>query len=391
MYTTEELHTAGIIMATTPSVGHVGSGRPARSEFEDSDITDTEGLCDIFEESTDTKMACFTHTTLMITSNREKVRLEALIREQDLTVNEAIRQVQEWHLGGMQAIIDTTHCREDECSTHKHRSTSQEDDVKRSREESPEAGTVPQERGRSLHHKSKSDLQYPTSPSRRCPSSQSFIPLMACLHSRSGTPSRQRSHSRSTTLKGAQCRDSTPHTSRKRPVAWPPRPTEVTLMQSPVQKTLNLKSLVQRASATKNYQDPPYKALETDPRDFIWYLMGNLDRKAYDAEIQCLATLPAQSTVIANRVVATTVTTLVVANRGIHFLMPFIPTELMSSPANPMDSELPGLLSAAPITKWMSQSSVRGSGCTLCISCNTGMMHWHRVHLWRSSSSRRAN
>ena len=374
MYTTEELRTAGIIMATTPSAGHVGSGQPARSEFEDRDITDTEGLCDIFEESTDTEMACCTHTTLMITSNREKVKLEALIREQDLAVNEAIRQVQEWHLEEMQAIINATHCREDERSSHKYHSTSREDDVKRSREESPEAGTATQERGRSLHHKSKSDLQYRTLPGRRHPSSQSFIPHMACLHSRSGTPSRQCSHSRSTTLKGAQCRDSTPHTSRKQPVAWPPKPTVVTPMQSPVQKTLKLKSLVQRASATKNYQDPPYKALETDPREFIWYIIGNLNRKAYDAKIQCLATLPAQSTVIAHHVIATTVTALVVANRGIHFLMPYIPTELMSSPANPMDSELPGLLSAALITKRMSQSSVRGSGYTLCISCNTGMM-----------------
>ena len=285
MYTTEELRTTCVIMATTPSAGHVGSGRPARSEFEDSNITDTEGLHDIFKESTDTEMACCTHTTLMITSDREKVRLEALIREQDLSINEAIQQVQEWHLEEMQAIINATHHREDECSSHKHCSASWEDDVKRSRQESPEASTAPQERGRSLHHKSKSYLQYPTLPSRRHLSSQSFVPHMACLHSRSSTPSRQCSHSRSITLKGAQCRDSTTHTSRKRPVARPPRPTEVMPMQFPAQKTLKLKSLVQRASATNNYWDPLYNTLETDPREFIWYLMGNLDRKAYDTEI----------------------------------------------------------------------------------------------------------
>ena len=160
-------------------------------------------------------MARHTHNTLMITSDREKVRLEALIREQDRTVNEAIRQVQEQHLEEMQAIVDAVRRRENECSSHKCHSASQEDDVKRSREESPEAGTAPQERGCSLHHKSKSDLQYPTSPGRRHPSSQSFVPHMACPHSRSGTPSRQCSHSRSTTSKGAQCRDSTLHTSRK--------------------------------------------------------------------------------------------------------------------------------------------------------------------------------
>ena len=80
------------------SADPVTSGRPTGSEFEESDITDTEGLCEVVEESTDTEMARQTHTTLMITSNREKVQLEALIKEQDRAINEAVRQVQEWHL-----------------------------------------------------------------------------------------------------------------------------------------------------------------------------------------------------------------------------------------------------------------------------------------------------
>ena len=42
----------------------------------------------------------------MITSNREKVWLEALIKEQDRAVNEAARQVQEWHLEEVQAITN---------------------------------------------------------------------------------------------------------------------------------------------------------------------------------------------------------------------------------------------------------------------------------------------
>ena len=53
----------------------------------------------------DTEMAQQTHT-LMITSNREKVRLEGLIKEQDHAVNDAVRQVQEWHLEEVQAIAD---------------------------------------------------------------------------------------------------------------------------------------------------------------------------------------------------------------------------------------------------------------------------------------------
>ena len=105
---------------------------------------------------------------------------------------------------------------------------------------------------------------------------------------------------------------------------------EVTPTQSLAQKTPKLKSLVQRAPATKNYRDPPYKSLDTDPREFVQYLMGNLDQKAYDVEI------------LARHVIASTITTLVAANRGIHFLVPFIPRELMNSPPNPLDVEPPG-------------------------------------------------
>ena len=90
----------------TTSADPVTSGQPAGSEFEESDITYTEGLCQVMEESTDTEMAHQTHT-LMITSDREKVRLEALMREQDHAVDEAMRQVQERHLEEVQAIANT--------------------------------------------------------------------------------------------------------------------------------------------------------------------------------------------------------------------------------------------------------------------------------------------
>ena len=231
----------------------------------------------------DTEMAWQTHTTLMIISDREKVWLEALIKEQDCAVNEAVSQVQEWHLEEVRAITNAARHQEDGQSSNKCHSTSQEEDIKRFCEEYPEYGAMPQERGRSLHRKSKSDLQFPASPGRRCLGSWSFTPSRHCSHSRSSTP-------------GQSCRrDSTPHTSRKQPVAKPPRPTEVTLTQSPAQKTPKLKSLVQRAPATKNYHDPLYKSLDTDPREFVRYLMGNLDRKAYDAEIRCLAAFYSQA------------------------------------------------------------------------------------------------
>ena len=97
----------------------------------------------MFEESTGTQMAHHMHTTLMITSDREKVRLEALIKEQDHAINEAVRQVQERHLEEMQAIVDAILRREDESASPKCHSDSREDDVKRMREESQRLAPCP--------------------------------------------------------------------------------------------------------------------------------------------------------------------------------------------------------------------------------------------------------
>ena len=127
----------------TTSADPVTSGWPTSSEFEESDITDTEGLGKVIEESTDMEMAWQTHT-LMITSDREKVRLEAHIKEQGCTMDEAVRQVQEWHLEEVQAITSTVRCRDDGRSSFKCHSTSREEDIKRSRGESPEYSTMPE-------------------------------------------------------------------------------------------------------------------------------------------------------------------------------------------------------------------------------------------------------
>ena len=108
----------------TTSADPVTSGWPAGSEFEESDITNTEDLRKVIEESTDMEMVWQTHTTLMVTSDREKVRLEALIKEQDRTINEAVRQVQEQHLEEVQTIADAARCREDGRSSNKGHSTS---------------------------------------------------------------------------------------------------------------------------------------------------------------------------------------------------------------------------------------------------------------------------
>ena len=127
----------------TASANPVTSGWPAGSEFEESDITNTEGLHEVTEESTDMEMVWQTHT-LMITSDREKVLLEALIKDQYCAIDEPVRQVQEWHLEEVQAIANDVRHREDGQSSFKLCSTSREEDVKRSHEESPEYGATPE-------------------------------------------------------------------------------------------------------------------------------------------------------------------------------------------------------------------------------------------------------
>ena len=70
--------------------------------------------------------------------------------------------------------------------------------------------------------------------------------------------------------------------------------------------------------------------------------MGTLDHRAYDAEIRCLVVFSSQATILAHCVIVTTITTLVAVNKGVHFLMLFIPSQLMTTPPNPTDTELPG-------------------------------------------------
>ena len=144
----EELWTAGVTTAlSTPA--HRPNVRPASSELEESDITDYEGHRGVTEESTDTELSRQTHVTMMITLDQEKHRLEALAREQDRACNEAMKQVQTRHLREVEATADTP------CRSFKCRSASQEEDSKWTREESPEYGTTPWERGHSLQRKDK--------------------------------------------------------------------------------------------------------------------------------------------------------------------------------------------------------------------------------------------
>ena len=111
--------------------------------------------------------------------------------------------------------------------------------------------------------------------------------------------------------------------------------------QSPTQKMLKLKSIIQRAPAYQHFPKPPYKSLRKDPKDFIQYIQGSLDRKAYDAEIWSMAVLHNSATV-AHRVIACTITALVAVTRGIRFMSPVIPMELMNMLNNPTNAELPG-------------------------------------------------
>ena len=109
MYTMEGLRITGIITTSTNLEGsHHWTGWPAGSEFDESDITDTEGIRDTVEESTDTEMAWHAGATLMISTDREKIQLEALAREQDQAMSRALWEVQQWHLEEIQLMASTT-------------------------------------------------------------------------------------------------------------------------------------------------------------------------------------------------------------------------------------------------------------------------------------------
>ena len=103
-----------------------------------------KGHHEVTEESTDTELSWQMHTTMMITSDQEKHRLEALTREQDCTCNEAVKQVQTRHLREMDTTANTP------CRSFKHRSASRKGDSKQTCEESPEYGTTLRQRGCSL-------------------------------------------------------------------------------------------------------------------------------------------------------------------------------------------------------------------------------------------------
>ena len=353
----EELQTAGVTTAlSTPA--NCPNVRPAGSELEESDIIDYEGHREVTKDSTDTKLSWETHITMMITSDQEKHRLEALAREQDRACNEAVKQVQTRHLREVEATTDAP------CCSFKRRSASQEEDSKWTREESPEYVTTPWERGRSLQQKDKHKADWiPASPGKRRPGSRSYTPCERARTPRNCSQSGHRSSSRHCSHSRRCSRSATPNCdrprdrysmSRKRPVDPKPRPTQPIPTQSPAQKMPKLKSVIQRVPTYQHFPKPPYKSLRKEPKDFIQYLQGSLDRKAYDAEIWSMAILHNSATV-ACRVIASTITAWVAATRGIRFMLPVIPMELMNTLNNPTSEELPG----SPVRNEDYQSDVR--------------------------------
>ena len=345
MYTAEELQTAGVT-TTLSTPANRPNMRPAGLELEESNITDYEGHCEVTKESTDTELSWQMHATMMITSDQEKHWLEALAREQDHACNEAMKQVQTWYLQEVEATTDAP------CGSFKHRSASQEEDSKWTHEESPKYGTTPWERGCSLQRKSdkhKAD-RIPASPSKRHPGSRSYTPCECartpcnCSQSRHRSSSRCHSHSRHRSCSATPNCDWPRHCdsmSWKQPVDPKPRPIQPMPMQSPTQKTPKLKSVIQRAPTYQHFPKLPYKSLRRDPKVFIWYLQGSLDRKAYDAKIRSMAVFHNSATV-ARQVIACTMTALVAATRGIRFMVPVILMELMNMLNNPSNTELPG-------------------------------------------------
>ena len=258
-----------------------------------------------------------------------------------------MKQVQTRHLWEVEAIANTP------CHSFKCRSASREEDSKQTCEESPEYGTTPRERGHSLQRKDKHKADWiPASLGKRRPGSQHYTPCKHVHtphnHSQSGHRSssrccsHSRCHSHSATPNCDRPRDCD-STSQKWPVDLKPRPIQPTPTQSPAQKTPKLKSVIQRVPTYQYFPKPPYKSLRKDPKDFIQYLQGSLIRKAYDAKIWSMAVLH-NSTTMAHRVIACTMTTLEAATRGIRFMLPVIPMELMNTPNNPTNMKLPGPL-----------------------------------------------
>ena len=183
MYTMEELQAAGIITTMTTSAEPVTSRWPTGSEFEESDITDTEGLCKVTEESTDKEMVWQTHT-LMITSDREKVQLEALIKEQDCAIDKAVRQVQEGHLEEVLAIADAVQHREDGRSSFKCRSASERKTSKDPVRSLQSTVPHPKKEDTACTANPNQISSNLASPGRRHLGSQSFTPFGHHSHSR---------------------------------------------------------------------------------------------------------------------------------------------------------------------------------------------------------------
>ena len=248
----------------TTSANPVTSGWPTGSEFEESNITDTDSLCEVIEESMDMEMAWQTHT-LMITSDREKVRARSSRQGAGLCCRRSCeaspRMASRGGSGHCQMPSDTKNMGGPalNATVPPKRKTSRD----------PMRGV-----SRVWCHTLRKRMQpvpqiqnqissTRPSPGRRCLGSRSFTPFGHLSHRRPRSHSRHHSHSQSSTPGQSHCRDSTPHTSRKRPVAKTPRLMEATPMQSPAQKTPKLKSLVQRVPTTKNYHATPHTIVLT--------------------------------------------------------------------------------------------------------------------------------
>ena len=154
-----------------------------------------------------------------------------------------MKQVQTRHLREVEATADAL------CHSFKCRSVSQEEDSKRTHEESPEYGTTPWERGRSLQQKDKHKADWIlASPGKRRLGSRSYTPC-ECSHTpRNRSQSGHRSSSRCCSHSRCHSRSATPNhdwphdhdsTSWKRSVDPKPRPIQPGLRSLPHRRHRN--------------------------------------------------------------------------------------------------------------------------------------------------------
>ena len=244
-------------------------------EYE-SDFSDNEGGTEMQVESTDVELTWQTHAMLMIMSDSEAFTLAELSQEQDMATNrdttEAVLQVQEQTLNDTQNV---------QVKWHK-------------RDESPEYGELPCNRGHCCNKRSDAEQQHPAAaakptksmicrsndpPPRSLESGYSVFNQSLTLHHRKASKSASRK------------RDHVPRSGMPS--------LEATPTQSLAQKTPKLKSIIRVPS-----KESLYSGLRNRPEKLINHIAGRLSHDWFKAEINTLRHFRDRAAYLAHQLMA---------------------------------------------------------------------------------------